>query len=138
MGSKVPPDPGDFEIGDDCYFCTVYPRPIFLPGRTPKYVKFEIFTDYELIDTQILTQHPVTVCSWNHTTPAGVTYNWWNLDLDYVYVRVYWYVVAVFHRSFYYYDHPACLTKIPNTIDPANPDYAGDTAKITWGEGIEP
>lgn len=138
MGSEVPPDPGDFILGNDCVNCTSGRHAIFLPNKTPKYVKVEIFQDYEVIDTQILTQHPEVFCVWDHTTPENVTYNWWVDYSNWTQLRRWWLVGYVLHMSFIYFDKPPCLTKMPNQLDPEDPDYLGDSAKVTWGEGIEP
>lgn len=138
MGSAVPPDPGDFELGDDCTNCTSGSHPIFLPGKTPKFVKVEIFTGATLIDTKILTQDPVLHCIWNHTTGGSVTYNWWVDYPEWTQLRRWWLTDSVFHQSFIYFAEPACLTKMPNQLDPGDPDYLGDSAKVTWGEGIKP
>lgn len=137
MGSKVPPDPGDFLLGDSCVICESGPHSIFLPERTPLVVKVEIFQDYEVIDTQFLTQSLVSPCSWSTGGYPGLYYAWWNYDVRWTQFFRSWMENAVTHNSFQYFAFPPCLTKMPNQIDPGDPDYLGDTAKITWGEGIE-
>ncbi len=138
MGSIPSFDPGTFEFGFDCDECQTGPRPCFLPGSTPKYVKLTVYTNGTSIASYILQQRLPWTCQYGHELILG-RWVWWGSSLalpDWKLIcRIWWFVDAVLHRSFNYFSAPSCQTNVPNLE--LSGDKAGDYALITWDNRID-
>lgn len=138
MGEPIPPDPGVFETGAECEWCTYGEYPIFEPDNTPKYVQVDVYVGDAIQQTFILIQSETYPCNWSFFVVEGIRVRWENYfgPLGVTNLRIAWTDEEGLHRSFNTFP-PAihkCATGVSNVEE--SEDRFGDYATITWNASI--
>lgn len=138
MGEPTPPDPGDFETGDECLWCTYGDDAIFEPEKTPLYVQVDVYVGDAIEETFILKQDEVSPCKWGIDVFDGTSVYWESTagPPGVTILRIYWTEDHVIHRSFNTFPDSTrkCETGLANIQD--DEDRFGDYATVTWNEDI--
>lgn len=124
MGSKVPPLPPDFGVGDNCLAC-------WSTGKTPNYV-FIRFWDISPCPGEapppngypfICKQFEHDACQFDGTLEFGG--KTWIVFFHALYGQLYLYLDEPGYPYYFYADGDACALDFVNQLDPC-PNFAGE------------